>query len=77
MAETYLNGRIALTSLAAPTAEDMAKVHALSEEDRQALMIEAVERGRNSPITDSTVDDIWNEAVARAQTITDKPAYAL
>lgn len=77
MNESYLNGKITLTSLAAPTAEDMAKVHALSDEDREALMIEVIERGRNSPITDATVDEIWNEAVARAKTVTDKPVYAL
>lgn len=77
MAETFLNGKITLTSLAAPTAEDMAKVNQLSDDDRKALAEEALERGRTSPISNATVDDIWNDALAEAQTITDKPVYAL
>lgn len=77
MGETYLNGKITLTSLAAPTAEDMAKVNQLSAGDREALAREAIERGRNSPISSATVDDVWNEALAEARTITDKPVYAL
>ena len=77
MAETYLNGKITLTSLAAPTAGDMAKVRELSDDDRKALAQEALERGRNSPISDATVDDVWNDALAEARTITDKPVYAL
>lgn len=43
----------------------------------KALAEEALERGRNSPISRATVDDVWNDAVAEARTITDKPVYLL
>lgn len=77
MAETYLNGKLMISSLAAPTAEDMEKVQALSNDDRRALMDEALERGRISPISDATVDDVWGRAVAKARATTAKPVYAL
>lgn len=77
MAKTYLDGKITLTSLAAPTADDMKKVRALSDDERKALAEEALEQGRNSPLCDATVDDVWNDALAEAKTITDKPVYAV
>lgn len=77
MAQTYLNGKITLTSIATPTAEDMAKVEALSDADRKALVAEAVEIGRNSPISDATVDDVWDSALEKARNMTVKPVYAI
>lgn len=77
MTETYLNGKITLTSLAAPTSEDLKKLQALSEEDRLALLNEALERGRNSGVSDKTVDEIWDSALLKAKAIKEKSQYAL
>lgn len=77
MTATYLNGKITVTSLAAPTAEDIKKLQALSEEDRLALLNEALERGRNSPISDKTVDEIWDLALIKAKAEKEKPKYAV
>ncbi len=65
MAETYLNGKITVTSLAAPTIEDMEKIRALDESERKAMLAEALERGRNSPVTDKTIDDAFESALKR------------
>ena len=67
MTETYLNGKTTVTSLATPTAEDMEKLQALSEEDRLALLNEALELGRNSPLSNKTVDEIWDSALLKAK----------
>lgn len=77
MATTYLNGKISLTSLASPTSDDLAKIRQLSDADRNALITEALDRGRSSPLSDATVDDVWNDAIEEARTITGKPGYAL
>ena len=73
MTKNYLNGKIAVTSLAAPAAEDMKKLRTLSEEDRLALLNEALESGRNSPVSDKTVDEIWDSALLKAKAKKDKP----
>jgi hypothetical protein len=67
MTDTYLNGKITLESLAAPTTEDIEKLQALSEKDRLALLNEALERGRNSPLSNKTVDEIWDSALFKAK----------
>lgn len=77
MSETYLNGKITITSLSAPTANDLEKLRALSEEDRNTLLNEALERGRNSGVSDKTVDEIWDSALLKAKAIKEKSQYAL
>lgn len=67
MNETYLNGRISVTSLAAPRDEDLKKIQALSEEDKLALLREALERGENSGFSDKSVDEIWDSALLKAK----------
>ncbi|MCW2305769.1 hypothetical protein [Rhodobium gokarnense] len=66
MTETFLNGRITVSSLAAPTAADLEKLRALSEEDRKALIAEAIERGAKSPPSGKTADQIFESARAKA-----------
>ena len=77
MSETYLNGKITVTSLAAPTIADMEKVCALSESERHALLDEAIKRGRNSPLSGKTVDEIWDSALKKAKAVKAIPDYAL
>lgn len=77
MTETYLNGKISVTSLAAPTAEDLKKLQALSEVDRLALLNEALERGRNSPASAKTVDEIWDLALLKAKAKKENPQHAI
>lgn len=76
MSETFLGGRITLSSLAAPTVEDVEILKALSEEDRRALLLEALERGRASGLSGRTPEEIWEAAKARARALTDNPDYA-
>lgn len=79
--QTYLNGKITITSLAAPTVEDMEKIQALSDEERADLVREAIERGRNSPLSDKALDDIWHSALEKARAIKadekSRPEYAV
>ena len=77
MTETYLNGKITVTSLAAPTANDIEKLQALSKEDRDALLNEALEHGRNSGVSDKTVDEIWDSALLKAKKNLRKIQYAI
>ena len=44
-----------------------------SEENRLALLNEALERGRNSPVSAKTVDEIWDSALLKAKVKKDKP----
>jgi len=66
MSETYLNGKITVTSLAAPTDEDMRKISALSSEERKQLLDEALERGRKSGLSKRSKEDIAKSAKAKA-----------
>jgi len=77
MTETFLNGKITVTSLAAPTPEDKRKLRKLSSDEHTALLTEAIERGASSGISDKTVDDIWNSARVKAETVRKKSEYAL
>ena len=77
MTESYLNGKITVTSLAAPTADDKKKLQALSEEDNRLLLKEAIERGRNSPVSNKTVDEIWDSARLKAKAIKEKSTHAI
>jgi len=77
MTDTYLNGKITVTSLAAPTADDLDKIQALSQEDRQALLDEALALGRNAQLSNKTVDEIWDSALRKAKVMKDKRQNAL
>ncbi|MCP4185071.1 MAG: hypothetical protein GY761_17460 [Hyphomicrobiales bacterium] len=77
MSETYLNGKISVTSLAAPTPEDIKKLRTLSTDDHKALLVEALMRGEESGISNKTVDDIWDSARQKAQKIKENQEYAL
>ncbi len=57
MTETFLNGKITVTSLAAPTSNNIKILQTLSEEDRRTLLNEALERGHNGSVGGQTVDD--------------------
>ena len=77
MSETYLDGKIIVTSLAAPTAADLVALRALSEDERNALLREAVERGRRSPTSHLTMDDVWQRALDGAAALKTKRQNAL
>jgi len=67
MAQTYLNGRITLSSLAAPTESDKEKLAMLSEADRKALLLEAIERGKSSGVSADSLDEILQSALNKAR----------
>ena len=69
MSETYLNGKVAFSSLAAPTEADLARWRALSEEERQAIRAERADRAHASEISDRTLDDIFVSALEKAEKI--------
>jgi len=77
MTETYLNGKITVTSLATPTVHDLEKICALSQEDRQALLDEALALGRSGPLGNKTVDEIWDSALRKAKAIKENRQHAL
>lgn len=66
MSETYLQGALVISSLAAPTAEDAAKLAALTPAQRRAVLAEALEAGRTSGISTRSAEDILAAAKARA-----------
>ena len=75
--ESYLNGKVTVTSLAAPTDEDMSTILALSLEERRAMLAEKRERGRKAPITTRTREQIKEAAKKRAAAVINKPEYAV
>ena len=77
MTEIFLNGKITLTSLAAPTPDDLRKLRKLSKNERSALLAEALERASKSGISEKTVDDIWNSALEKASELKKKSEYAI
>ena len=72
--EIYLDGKIKVSSLAAPTEADRASSAALTKEERQQLINEALERGRNSGVSTRTMDEIWESAKAKARVTTPENA---
>lgn len=74
MIQSFLNGRIKITSLAAPTEEDKRVLAALSDADRQLVIAEALERAEASGAGDRTPEEIWEAAKARAADMAAKNA---
>jgi hypothetical protein len=72
MTQTYLNGRITLSSLAAPTDEDLRVLNSLSDEEKAAVLSEALERAENSGPSTRSPEEIWNAAKARVAAMTVK-----
>ncbi len=77
MSKTYLNGKLTLTSLAAPTSDDVAKIRALSNNQYKQFQAEVRDQAHNSPVTDITVDEIWEAALKEARKIKSTQQYAL
>ena len=67
MTETFLDGKLTVTSLAAPTAEDNEKLNRLTKEEREQVLFEALERGRKSGISTMTREEIWQAALEKAK----------
>lgn len=74
MTQTYLNGRVSISSLAAPTEDDLRVLKSLSDEDKAALLAEALKRAEASGPAERTPEDIWNAAKARVEAMTVKNA---
>ena len=56
-----------ISSFVVPTEDDIARFHALSESDRNTLIEQELQQGLNSGTSDLSPEDIWSEAVRRAQ----------
>ncbi len=52
---------------AAPTEEDIAFLRTLSRTQHKALLDEHLKSAKGSGVTERTIDDLWNEALKRAQ----------
>lgn len=74
MTQTYLNGRITISSLAAPTEEDLRVLKTLNDADKKAVLAEALKRAEDSGPATRTQEEIWNTAKSRAETMTVKNA---
>ena len=71
MVEIFLGGALTITSLAAPTAEDEAKLATLSLEQRLQVLREAIAAGEASGVSARNAEDIIAAAKARALTRAD------
>jgi hypothetical protein len=70
MTTTYLNGRVSISSLAAPTEDDLRVLDALSDEDRTALLKEHLDKAAKSGLSTKTPEQIFAAAKARAAAMT-------
>ena len=77
MSETYLNGKLNITSLAVPTDEDISKIRALSADEHKAMLTEALEVAANSGISEKTADEIFEAAVRKAKELQAEQEHAL
>ncbi|NHK29505.1 hypothetical protein FF098_016470 [Parvularcula flava] len=66
MSETYLNGKITVSSLTAPTEEDIRQIEALSPDERLELMREAIKQGIESGVSKRSMEEIRQAARAKA-----------
>ena len=71
MSRTYLNGRVGISSLAVPTEADFEILGALSQEDRQKIVSEELDRAHTGGTSNRTLDDILVSALEKA----DKDAW--
>ena len=69
MSKTYLNGRVEISSLAVPTEADFEILGALSQEDRQKIVSEELDRAHAGGISNRTLDDILVSALEKADKI--------
>ena len=78
MSRTYLNGRVEISSLAVPTKADFEVLCALSQEDRQKIVSEELDRAYASGTSNRTLDDILVSALEKADKIkTQQKQHAL
>lgn len=64
MTNSYLNGKVTVTSLAAPTSEDIRVLNALSDDERTTLLGEHLERSEQSGLSDRSPEEIRDELKA-------------
>ena len=55
-----------ISSFAAPTEEDIAVFNTLSDDEKRALLLAEIEKGRASGISERSMDDLWAEALRRS-----------
>lgn len=77
MSRTFLNGRLTISSLAVPTEDDLAAIQDLSHLDYEQFRTEVAEHRRNSPISDRSMDEIFEAALVKSQKIKQKQKYAV
>ncbi len=77
MSKKYLNGKITITSLATPTEEDIAVIRNLSDDDYLRFQEEIRQERQESPISDNSVDDVFQSALQKAKLIQKNQEYAL
>ena len=78
MSRTYLNGRVEISSLAVPTEADFEVLGALSQEDRQKIVSEELDRAYAGGTSNRTLDEILVSALEKADKIkTRQKQYAL
>ena len=76
MSRAYLNGRVKISSLAVPTEADFEILGTLSQEDRQKIVSEELDRAHAGGISNRTLDDILVSALEKADKARQKQ-YAL
>ena len=69
MSRAYLNGRVKISSLAVPTEVDFEVLGALSQEERQKIVSEGLDRAHTGGTSNRTLDDILVSALEKADKI--------
>lgn len=57
---------VQISSFAVPTDADIAVFNALSDEEKRAVLLAEIEKGRASGLSERSMDDLWAEALKRA-----------
>jgi hypothetical protein len=76
MSHTYLNGKITVTSLAAPTEEDIANLKQLSDAERKQLLDEHLSSPACNTPSNATMDEIWERALKKARAASETHAVS-
>lgn len=65
MSATARIDHIKISSLAAPSPEDVAVLQSLSDEQYRALLSREIDKGLRSGVSTAGIEDIWQRAMRR------------
>lgn len=72
MKNDFLNGKISLTSISTPTEDEMKLIGKLTDKEKSILLDQILKKAQNSPLSNKSIDDIWQTALTKAELRSDK-----